>query len=201
MERGYAPPIEVFLLALGLSGCDDRYDPNRYVHVRDAIKGRVLPGSLGSIQFGDGAGALPASAKNLWLFDGGSFSGCITYLVFDCGNREDCLRSVECLGRLRREDLKPWIPSRYAVVMGGLDFYSTRAIFWKKLLINPWDVRQIRNGLVYEHVTGIDRSMVYYAIDLDRNRVFYHYESGGFPTNVYQPEATADHERSEKKSG
>ena len=174
---------------LWICGCgfDDSYDPNQYVHTGDYAKGQILKRAHGATRLREDGGGLPASAKNFWLFDGGSFNGSIIYWVFDCDNREDCLKAVEFLASLRPDDLKPWEPSRYAVVMGGLDFYSTHGIPWKMLRSNPWNVRGIRNGLVYERVKGDHRSMVYYAIDSDRDRVYYHYESGGFPPDEYHP--------------
>ena len=189
------------LSLLWLSGCglDDTYDPNQVVHTGEDAKELILKRARSATRFREDGGGLPASAKNFWLFDGGSFNGSITYWVFDCDSREDCLKAVEYLGGLRPDDLKPWKPSRYAVVMGGLDFYSRHGIPWKKLRINPWDVRGIRNGLVYERVEGDDRSMVYYAIDSDRNRVYYHHESGGFPPDEYRPSSVEGERQTEVK--
>lgn len=180
------------LLLLWLSGCgfDDSHDANQSVHTGDDARGQILKWAHSAVRLGDNGGGLPASAKNFWLFAGGTFNGSITYWTFDCDNREDCMRAVGYLGDLRPVDFKPWAPSRYAVVMGGLDYYSTfENPRNKRPRSHPWDVRGIKNGLVYERVEGDHRRMVYYAIDFDRNRVYYHYESGGFPPDEYRPDA------------
>jgi hypothetical protein len=71
--------------------------------------------------------------------------------------------------------------------MEGVDFYASECRWSKKLDNDPRDVRRIQNGLVYERVFGDHRSMAYYANDFDRNRVYHHYESGGFPAAEYHP--------------
>ncbi|WP_406694884.1 hypothetical protein V5E97_27960 [Singulisphaera sp. Ch08] len=166
----------------------DEFDPNVNIHTGDDAKRLILQWAHSAVRLDPNQGGIPASATDFWLYDGGSFNGSITYWVFQCGSREDCLKAVEYLGGLRPDDLKPWEPSRYAVVMEGLDFYSKAATLNPRILGTPWDVRGIKNGLVYEQVQGDHRSMVYYAIDHDRNRVYYHYESGGFPRDEYRPE-------------
>ncbi len=123
---------------------------------------------------------LPDSARNFYLFDGGTFNGSITYVAFDCGGADDCFAAIEALSGPEKAELKAWTPSQYAVVMNGPGFYS------KKLDADPWNVRDITHGVMYEKVTGNHHHMTYFAIDLDRNRVYYHYESGGFPSDAYQ---------------
>ncbi len=120
-----------------------------------------------------------ASATNLYFREGGTFNGTIIYWAFDCKNREQCFWAVGVPG----ESLKPWVPSRYAVVMEGPGFYA------KELQTDLWDVRGIKNGLVSEIVIRGHERMEYRAIDLDRNRVYFHFESGGFPDTVYRPPA------------
>jgi hypothetical protein len=72
--------------------------------------------------------------------------------------------------------------------MEGPAFYSRTEDSGKKISQNaPWDVRGITNGLVYERVDSQHQDMDYAAIDLDRHRIFYHDESGGFPPDEYQP--------------
>ena len=136
------------------------------------------------------ARGLPASAKDFWVYEGGSFGGCVDYWTFTCGSREDCLKAVEYLGNIRLSDLKDWKPSQYAVVMEGSGYYSRTLKTLKKLRSNPWDVRGIKNGLIYESVWGGHENMDYFAIDFDINRVFYHHESGGFPADEYDSAAT-----------
>jgi hypothetical protein len=163
------------------------FDPNENVTTGREAKATILQwaGSL-MVAANDGS-RLPATADDFWLYDGGNFGGTITYCTFRCSDRADCLKAVEYLGGVREQDLKPWIPSRYAVVMEGPAFYSRTRAPTEKLRSNPWDVRGIKNGLVYEHVRGDQDSMVYCAIDLDRNRVYYVHESGGFPDDEYGP--------------
>jgi hypothetical protein len=137
---------------------------------------------------GEGSEVLPASANNFWYYRSGTFNGSIVYWVFDCGSKLDCLQAVESLHGPKAAESKPWEPSRYAVVMGGVDFYARSCRWDKTLRDNRWNVRDIQNGIVYEEVIGDHRSMVYYAIDFKRNRVYHHFESGGFPPDEYRPE-------------
>lgn len=183
-----------FLLSIAVylvmaPGLDATFDPNQSVHTGDEAKSRILKWAHSAVRLGEDGGSLPASARGFWLYDGGTFNGSITYWVFECDSREDCLKAVEYLGGLRRDEFKPWAPSRYAVVMEGLDFYSKEAISRAvPLRSSPWDVRAIEDGVAYEQVHE-DRWLNYYAIDFDTNRVYYHHESGGFPTDLYRPRA------------
>ena len=129
---------------------------------------------------------IPASASSFWFYEDSWLSKSSTFWVFDCGSREDCLAAVERLGGLeiQRDKLSPWQPSRYAVIMEGPA--SKRVEPNKKLRGSPWDVRGIRNGLVYELVIR-DRDLYYYAIDLDRNRVYHLSEIGCFRGEEYRP--------------
>jgi hypothetical protein len=149
------------------------FDPNEQVHTGEDARAKILPSGV------------PASANNFWLYEDGTFNGSITYWVFRCGSREDCLKAVKYLGRVSSAELKPWQPSRYAVVMEGPDFYSRFSRSTKRIRDNPWDVRTIEHGLVYEDVVKDCRWMVYFAVDLDRNLVYYHRETGGFPRDRY----------------
>jgi hypothetical protein len=187
----------IMVLPILLCGCadpNDFFDPNDQVHTGEQAKAEIVNWAHSAVRLDARAGGLPPSATNFWLYDGGTFSGMITYWVFDCGSREDCLKAVEYLGDLRAGDLIPWEASRYAVVMEGLDYYTNRSSWKKKLRSNPWNVRGIKNGLVYERTSGKqggqggNERMVYYAIDFDKNRVYYHYESGGFPMDEHRPE-------------
>lgn len=179
---------------LWLSGCglDNSYDPNQYVYTGRDARQHIVRQAKTAASLRVNADGFPASARNFWMFDGGSFNGSIRYWMFDCDNLEDCLKAIRYLGDIKAEELKPWEPSRYAVVMEGLDFYS-RNHRWKKLIANPWDVRGIKNGVVYERTS--ERSsesnryqrMVYFAIDFEKYRIYHHYESGGFPPDQYRP--------------
>lgn len=129
------------------------------------------------------ASPFPTSAKSFWCYDGGNVFGSIFYGTFECDNREDCLKAVEVLMGHPPDEMKPWVPSKYAVAMEGPGFYSTTA------KNSPWNVREIKNGLVSEYVQEPHERMEYYAIDFDRNRVYYHYDSGGFPADGYPASA------------
>ncbi len=160
-------------------------DPNGLVSTGEAAKRQILVWARRNTRPGEADRDLPASATDFWVYEGGSFNGSIEYSVFQCGNREDCLKAVEILGGARVGDPKPWESSRYAVVMEGPEYYWKD--YWKerpaskRFRSNPWEVRAIKNGLVYEAVFGDHERMEYFAIDLDRNRVYFHHESGGFP--------------------
>jgi hypothetical protein len=62
--------------------------------------------------------------------------------------------------------------------MDGPSFY------WPQLTTDHWDVADIKNGFVNEYAKG-DRRMEFYAIDSDRLRLYYHKESGGYPTTKW----------------
>lgn len=165
-----------------ISSIDLADDPNANVHTGEDARQRILQWTgRGGRQ---GKDIVPTSARDFWIYEGGNFNGSIIYWVFTCGSREDCIATFDRLAGTG----DPWSPSRYAVVMEGPAFYSREVDGPLKLRANPWDVRGITNGLVFESVLGDHRSMTYYAADLDRNRFYYHYESGGFPPTEYKPE-------------
>jgi hypothetical protein len=164
------------------------FDRNEYVRTGADAKDGILKRTNGEVRRDGETTTLPASANGFWFYDGGTFNGAILSWLFDCGRREDCPKAVGYLDGLRPNGMKPWVPLRYAVVMESPGFYSKNVPASKRLRSNPWDVRAIKNGLVYERADRDHRQMVYYTIDLDRNRVFYHCESGGFPANEYRPD-------------
>jgi hypothetical protein len=198
------PRAHVMALLLVVAGCSIptlpvpnlvESDPNALVSTGEAAKKIILKWADRNGTFGETGRDLPASATDFWVYDGGNFGGSINYSVFKCGNREDCLKAVKILGGRYGPDtgdLKPWESSRYAVVMEGPDYYWKG--HWKekpetkRFRSNPWDVRAIKNGLVHEAVFGDHDRMDYYAIDLDRKLVYYHFESGGFPRDEFRPD-------------
>jgi hypothetical protein len=159
---------------LALIGCGPDYDPAEYRFTGEAARERIE-------QLTGDTKTLPESTRNFYIFDGGSFGGSIVYVSFDCGSREDCWTSVACLGGSDAAEFKPWAESSFAVVMEGPGFYH------ESLRLDPWNVREIRNSLVHEQVVGDHRSMHYYAIDFERNRIYYHRETGGFRSTRYTP--------------
>jgi hypothetical protein len=162
-------------------------DPNRDVSTGEAARLDIIQRAVGFAWRGKESEVLPASANNFWYYRNGTFNGSIVYWVFECGSKQDCLKAVERLDGPKPAAFKPWEPSRYAVVMEGVDFYARSCRWDKTLRDNPWNVRDIQDGVVYEEVIGDHRSMVYYAVDFKRNRVYHHFESGGFPADEYQP--------------
>lgn len=177
------------------SGLDHESDPNRFVRTGKDAKAEIPNWTKIGGRFGKAFADLPESAKNFWFYEGGNWNGSIIYGMFECESGPDCLAAVAALGGLGVDDLSDWEPSRYAVIMDGVDFYVNMArkagADVSSLEMNPWNVREIKNGWVFERVEGDHRRMVYYAIDLDRNRVYYHYESGGFPADEYRPDGVA----------
>jgi hypothetical protein len=172
----------------------DEYDPNTNVHTGEQAREKFLKWAQRTVPYGTSPGALPDSATNFWFYESGGFNRSLEFGVLDCGNREDCLRAVECLGAIRRDELTPWEPSPRAVVMEGPGFYSRDAAPNKKLRGNPWYVPAIKNGLLCER-NPHDRYLAYFAIDLDRNRVYCYEGHGGYPSAEYRPAS----ERSQAK--
>lgn len=160
-----------------------------FPHEEDSLLKDVRVGEAAAVEIlkgphfrGDGGhNFAPEDLQNAYSWDGGSVFGSIRYQSFECRDRESCLLAYEQWSGLSRQSLLPWKPSEYAVIMEGPAFYH------EDRRTNLWSVSTIRNGLMYEQVTGGDRRMDYFAIDLDKNRVFHHYESGGFPTDRWNP--------------
>ena len=175
------------------------FEPNENVTRGKDARAKILGLAGGGLVSAKRGSELPASADDFWIYDGGNFSGSMFYCTFRCSDRADCLKAVEYLGGRREHDLKPWKPSVYAVVMEGPDFYSRTLAPREKLRYSPWNVCGIKNGLVYEHVQGDNRRMVFCAIDLDRNRVYYIYESGGFRGDEYRPASDGDRDAPDKE--
>jgi hypothetical protein len=131
---------------------------------------------------------LPASAKDFWFYHNGFLSKSSEYCKFTCGSRDDCLKAVEAVGGVSPADLKPWKLSKYVAVMEGTAYRFRGSPASPKLHGNPWDVRGIKNGVVYEHAQLGWRhdEMKYRAIDFDTNRVFC-YDDSAFSTDEYRP--------------
>jgi hypothetical protein len=72
--------------------------------------------------------------------------------------------------------------------MEGPGFYSRKLSPSNQLRSSPWGVPAIKNGLVFEQ-TRDNTYMAYFAIDLDRNRVYLYEAVGGFPSAEYEPAA------------
>jgi hypothetical protein len=161
-------------------------DPNENVQTGDAARLTILYLAKDAGRPGADKPHTPESASNFWLYRNGWLSKQRFYWTFECRSREECLKAVESIGGVRPKELSPWQPSRYAAIMEGPAYESRNAEPSRKLRLNPWDVRGIKNGLVYESVVS-DRDLYYYAIDLDRNRVFHASEIGCFHGDQYDP--------------
>jgi len=162
------------------------FDPNDSVHTGEEARLRILASAGRAARPGADNPRMPESASNFWLYENGWISKSRTYWTFDCRSREECLKAVESLGGLQLNELSPWQPSRYAAIMEGPAFDSRNVEPSRKLRPNPWDVRGIKNGLVYELVVR-DYHLYYYAIDLDRSRVYHASEFGCFRGDEYDP--------------
>ncbi len=117
---------------------------------------------------------LPASMTDLWVYDGGSFGGMMYYVSFQCETLEDCWAAVREFRAPDETEFANRIHTKFAVNQHGPSFY------FKNLQHPHWDVSQIKNGVSYE-TNRSDEHMDFWAIDLDRLRVYFHHESGGFP--------------------
>jgi hypothetical protein len=162
------------------------FDPNDCVQTGEDAKLRILDSAEHWVRHRVEKPRMPESATNFWFYENGFLSKSRTYSTFECGSREDCLKAVESLGGLQRSELSTWQPSHYEAIMKGPGFHLRDLEPGRKLRANPWDVREIKEGLVYELVIP-DFSLYYYAIDLDRKRVFYACEFGCFRGEEYQP--------------
>ncbi len=162
-----------WLLVPVLTGCGlSEYDP-----ADDEFRGTAARDRIFQITRADPS-ALPSSATDFYLFDGGTFNGCIRYWTFTCANRDDCIAALKALTGVSKSELSAWSPATYAVSMQGPQYY------FPQLVDVPWNVPQITDGLVLEIVQD-DRRLEFHAIDLERNRVYFHRESGGFPTERF----------------
>jgi hypothetical protein len=169
----------------------DMFNANSTISTGEDAKREILNWSQTQIQQYPYRASVPSSATNFWHYEAGNFTGNVRYWLFDCGSRDACLDAVECLGGLKRDQLKRWQPSRYAVVMEGPVFYMNGSRYKKDRPDIPWSVNSIEYGLVYEQAHG-DESILYFAIDLYEYRVYCHVETGGFDNEDYQPNGEGD---------
>lgn len=117
---------------------------------------------------------LPKSMTDLWIYDGGSFNGMIYYVSFKCDTLEDCWAAVRAFDAPDESEFTNGIQTQFAVNQHGPRFYH------KNFKHTEWDISNVTNGVFYEWNRD-DRVMEFWAIDLDRLRVYFHHESGGFP--------------------
>jgi hypothetical protein len=163
-------------------------DANTEVRTGEEARQKFLKRARRTARQETESGILPASANNFWFYEDGGFNRSLEFGVLDCGSRDDCLRAVKFLAGVGPAELRPWEPSRYAVVMEGPGFYSRKLSPSNQLRGSPWGVPAIKNGLVFEQ-TRDNTYMAYFAIDLDRNRIYLYEAVGGFPSAEYEPAA------------
>ena len=161
--RRLAPAILAALLA-GCGAVGD-FDPHGITYTGEKAKSHLL------LCDGD---QLPASISDLWVYDGGTFNGMIYYVSFKCETLEDCWMAVHAFGAPEKTEFTNGVVTKYAVIRHGPSFYS------KGFQHPQWDIPDIENGVCHERNQG-DRNMDFWAIDLDRLRMYFHHESGGFP--------------------
>lgn len=170
----------LFSFGGGGAGCGLPTGPPKLaanVYVGEEAKARILHRvAIGKTDFAE-------VAKSFYFCESGSFNGSIVYYTIDFDEKDKCLDALEALSGMDRGKLASWKPSGYAVVMDGPLFY------WKNLENVPWDLWSVTKGLVYENVRGEHQVLDYYAVDLDRNRLYCHHESGGFPALAASPPA------------
>lgn len=167
MKAVWKYPVVFLVLwpAIIAAGCTSGLE---YTPSQDVLTGQAARASIGE--------ALPASASDFYVFDGGSFGGSIYYASFACASDDDCWAAVAALRGPDSKDFRPVIHSEYAVNIHGPSFY------WPELETEHWKISTDANGASYESAQQ-DRRMDFWAIDFDRKRVFFHHESGGFPAD------------------
>ena len=119
---------------------------------------------------------LSESACDFWVFDGGTFNGSIFYSSFRCQSIDDCWKALNALGAPEQTSFIPNVKTKFAVNLHGPKFY------WPKLETPCWNLAVVTNGMSCER-NHEDRQLEFWAVDLDKKRVFYHRESGGFSTD------------------
>jgi hypothetical protein len=119
------------------------------------------------------------ATDDCFYFEGGSFSGTISYWMCQCRSIEDCWELAEAWSGRKQSAFEPWQPSEFTCVMLGPAFYN------ESRAGSLWDVSRIKNG-VRDYSVYEDRQLEMFAIDFDRMRVYGAYESGGFPQEKWQ---------------
>ena len=166
------------ILLVSIAGCGLPVGPpslTAEVHVGEEAKTLILQrADLTKAEFVN-------VAKEYYLCESGNFNGTIVYYVIDFDKSTDCVSAFEQLSGMDHGSLTPWRPSEFAVVMDGPRFY------WDNLGNAPWDLWSVTRGLVYENMRGEHQRLDYYALDLDKNRLYCYLESGGFSARVASP--------------
>ena len=157
--------IAILTITLAACGDIDAFDPNEITYTGKDARPHL------SLCDRD---QLPASISDLWVFENGTFGGMIYYVSFRCETVEDCWRAVRAFGAPEKSEFAKGIQSNFAVNRHGPSFY------FRDFQHPQWDISKIRKSVFYEWNRD-DRVMDFWAIDLQRLRVYFHHESGGFP--------------------
>jgi hypothetical protein len=150
------PLLGIVLFTLKIRGADTTDwldDPDPFGDAYSGVDARlkIVEQAGAASSRGQKSVGLPASAKDFWFYYNGFLSKSSEYCKFTCGSRDDCLKAVEAVGGVSPADLKPWKLSKYVAVMEGTAYRFRGSPASPKLHGNPWDVRGIKNGVVYEH--------------------------------------------------
>lgn len=120
---------------------------------------------------------LPRMRNDLWVYDGGTFNGMIYYVSFQCESLEDCWSALKAFQAPDRSEFHEGVATKFAVNQQGPSFYDNS-------LSHPqWNISKISDGVSHEWSRD-DRAMNFWAIDRERLRIYFHHESGGFPTDA-----------------
>jgi hypothetical protein len=157
------------------------HDPRSEVSSGAAAKETLLNWAKAGRSEREAIGQLPDSASDFYSWEGGDAKANTVYASFACNSREDCEKALEFLSAARRDQFLRWSASRYATVMEGPAFYDAR------LRTTAWDLKRIEDGLVREVVADRGMVLLYYAADLARRRVYFHYAGYGFRQDRYRP--------------
>lgn len=161
----------IMLIAASVTagGCRDEHDFRKEVHTgaaalacveRWAKPGRRLP------------------PLRVHVYDGGNWNGSTRYLVAELESVDASFELVDYLGGPKRSDFEPWRGSPLRIDHEGPAFYSA------ELRAFPWDIDSVVGGVGHRTTSGDNRRLTTFVVDLERTRVYYHYESGGFPTQT-----------------
>ena len=116
--------------------------------------------------------------SDAYLFDNGSFGGSGLYAAATFDSLDDCLEAIAVtshyVDRLpHRQSMLEWDgKSIVPAIMDGPGHFG------KEYSTALWDVREVTNGLYFQESRG-DSTVAFWLIDVDRFRLFYHYQSGG----------------------
>jgi hypothetical protein len=110
-----------------------------------------------------------------YLLDVDGIGGSVQYFAMDYESEEQCWAILEAMQFVDRDDFSSWSPPKYAVIMDGPGHFGP------EYATGLWDVANIGRGLAKE-ANIRDEHLEYFAIDLDRKRLYAALWFGGFPS-------------------